>query len=420
MDLIDRMNKKFFTKLTHKNGISLITLVITIVVVIILSAAVVMSLNNNNVVTNASSARYEADRDTVQSYLEYTLNKISMKHHGTISLDCGKIEMLNNLNVSNSIGEITWKSTDIGNLYGEIIFDEGIDTDTTFYTGYKLPVYGSKTDWYVDENGKLVLKVGSRIYGSEEVPKTKITASNVERYPERYYGRKVNYKVDGISEYNWLIFYAEANNIFLIPDDYVKVEDLPENKNGIKPQKGNSISAVYFSNIVSNGVYGVPDRTKWLNQKYYDAGINKDTYNMAVVSYLLNDELWNKKFVNEKAEYAVGAPSVELLFKSYNNKNKINLYTSRVDSVGYLVSFDAGKTWWNNCEGENRLKDNENLYRISSTKNAWVYWLSSPYQNGVANLYAVHRNGQVYGIICDNNSSIGIRPVVCLKKMLYW
>ena len=118
----------------------------------------------------------------------------------------------------------------------------------------------------MDENGKLVLKVGSRIYGSEEVPKTKITASNVERYPERYYGRKVNYKVDGISEYNWLIFYAEANNIFLIPDDYVKVEDLPENKNGIKPQKGNSIRAVYFSNIVSNGVYGVPDRTKWLNQ----------------------------------------------------------------------------------------------------------------------------------------------------------
>ena len=394
----------------------MITLVITIVVVIILSVAVVMSLNNNNVITNASSARYESDRDTVQSYLEYTLNKISMKHYGTISLDCGRVEMLNNLNVSNSIGEITWKSTDIGNLYGEIIFDEGIDTDTTFYTGYKLPVYGSKTDWYVDENGKLVLKVGSRIYGSEEVPKTKITASNVERYPERYYGRKVNYKVDGISEYNWLIFYTEENNIFLIPDDYVKVEDLPENKNGIKPQKGNSIRAVYFSNIVSNGVYGVPDRTKWLNQKYYDAGINKDTYNMAVVSYLLNDELWSKKFANEKAEYAVGAPSVELLFKSYNNKNKINLYTSRVYTIVYLVSFDAGKTWWDSCEGENRLKDNENLYRISSTKNSWVYWLSSPYQNGKASLYAVHQNGQVYAVPYYNNSSIGIRPVVCLKK----
>lgn len=375
-----------------------------------------MSLNNNNVITNASGARYESDRDTVQSYLEFTLNKISMKHYGTISLDNGKIEMLNNLNVSNSIGEITWKSTDISNLYGEIIFDEGIDTDTTFYTGYKLPVYGSKTDWYVDENGKLVLKVGSRIYGSEEVPKTKITASNVERYPERYYGKRVNYKVGGISEYNWLIFYANENNIFLIPDDYVKVEDLPENKNGIKPQKGNYARAVYFSDIVSNGVYGVPDRTKWLNQKYYEAGISRDTGSMAVVSYLLNDEIWSKKFANEKAEYAIGGPSLELLFKSYNNKNKTNLYTSRVYSVGYVLSFDAGKTWVDVCNGENKLSDNENLYRINSTKNAWVYWLSSPQQNSVASLYAVHQNGQVYGVPYNNSSSIGIRPVVCLKK----
>ena len=59
----------FFTKLTLKNGISLITLVITIVVVIILDAAVIMSLNNNNILTNTSSARYTTDLDTMQSYL---------------------------------------------------------------------------------------------------------------------------------------------------------------------------------------------------------------------------------------------------------------------------------------------------------------------------------------------------------------
>ena len=57
--------KIFFTKLTHKSGISLITLVITIVVIIILAAAIVMSLNNNNVLTNASSARYTTDLDTM-------------------------------------------------------------------------------------------------------------------------------------------------------------------------------------------------------------------------------------------------------------------------------------------------------------------------------------------------------------------
>ena len=69
----------FFTKLTHNHGISLITLVITIVVVIILAAAVVMSLNNNNVLTNASSARYETDRDSMQSYLELAIQKSYLK-----------------------------------------------------------------------------------------------------------------------------------------------------------------------------------------------------------------------------------------------------------------------------------------------------------------------------------------------------
>ena len=69
----------FFTKLTQKHGISLITLVITIVVVIILAAAIVMSLNNNNVLTNASSARYTTDLDTMQSYFRTCYSKSFFK-----------------------------------------------------------------------------------------------------------------------------------------------------------------------------------------------------------------------------------------------------------------------------------------------------------------------------------------------------
>ena len=140
----------FFTKLTHKHGISLITLVITIVVVIILAAAVVMSLNNNNVLTNASDARYETDRDSMQSYLELAIQKVTLRHQGTISLDSGEVVMDATSNVKDSKGTITWESTDIGNLSGQIIFDEGTDTDTTFYTGYKLPIYGGETKWYVN------------------------------------------------------------------------------------------------------------------------------------------------------------------------------------------------------------------------------------------------------------------------------
>ena len=183
----------FFTKLTHNHGISLITLVITIVVVIILAAAVVMSLNNNNVLTNASSARYETDRDSMQSYLELAIQKVTLRHQGTLLLDSGEVAMDATSNVKDTKGTITWKSTDIGNLSGQIIFDEGTDTDTTFYTGYKLPVYGSETKWYVDENGKLILQTGSRIYGADEVPKPKINAVTISKNASKYYGAYVNY-----------------------------------------------------------------------------------------------------------------------------------------------------------------------------------------------------------------------------------
>ena len=175
-----------FTKLTHKHGISLITLVITIVVVIILAAAVVMSLNNNNVLTNASSARYTTDLDTMQSYLELAIQKVTLRHQGNLAIDSGEVAMEATSNVKDSKGTITWESTDIGNLSGEIIFDEGTDTDTTFYTGYKLPVYGSETKWYVDENGKLVLQTGSRIYGADEVPTKTINARKVLNNPQKY------------------------------------------------------------------------------------------------------------------------------------------------------------------------------------------------------------------------------------------
>ena len=113
---LENNQDNFFTKLTFKNGISLITLVITIVVVIILAATVVMSLNNNNVLTNASSARYTTDLDTMQSYLELATQKISLKHQGTIQLDTGEISMDATSNVKDTKGTITWESTDIGNL----------------------------------------------------------------------------------------------------------------------------------------------------------------------------------------------------------------------------------------------------------------------------------------------------------------
>ncbi len=193
----EKRSRKRFYKTNSKNGISLITLVITIIVIIILAAAVVMSLNNNNVITNASTARYESDRDYVQSMLELAVQKVVLKHQGGIDLEVGTISTAT-MNVNTTTGEISWESEELAGLSGKIVFGEGTDTNTEFYTGEELPVYGSETTWYVDENGKVVLQIGGRIYGAEKVPKAREYISKTESYVGYYADIDGDGTVDGI------------------------------------------------------------------------------------------------------------------------------------------------------------------------------------------------------------------------------
>ena len=156
-----------------------------------------MSLNNNNVITNASSARYTTDLDTMQSYLDLALQKVALRHQSSAKTKTGKITE-KTANVSEVEGEVKWISSDLADLSGTIIFDEGEDTDTTFYTGCKLPVYGSQTQWYVNSQGKLVMETGGRIYGADTVP-----SESLANEPELTDGM-IPVKYDTSSK-NWVI-----------------------------------------------------------------------------------------------------------------------------------------------------------------------------------------------------------------------
>ena len=414
----------FFTKLTHNHGISLITLVITIIVVIILAAAVVMSLNNNNVLTNASSARYETDRDSMQSYLELAIQKVTLRHQGTLLLDSGEVAMDATSNVKNSKGTITWESTDIGNLSGEIIFDEGVDTDTTFYTGYKLPVYGSETKWYVDENGKLILQTGSRIYGADELPKPKINAATISKDPQKYYGAYVDYTTTNTlsEDYKWRIFYATNSNIYLIASDYVSVADLPATAKGNKPANKNSShpKGAPFDKVINDytGSASIAEDMKWFNKDYFDKGYVSKNTSMRAVAYLLDKAIWTDKFKGNGAEYIVGGPSLDMVLSSYNQfTNQSNVYQSRAEKPwGYQLSYDGGTNWKYYVRDSSKyLTQGDTLYSISSRNNASAYWVSSTSAYTSNYVMLVDYYGRVD---CDSCSSdnYGFRPVVCLKS----
>ena len=67
--------KNNFTKLTHKRGISLIVLIVTIIVITILAAAVILTITKNNPVSSAKEATFKEDMANIQDELSMYISK---------------------------------------------------------------------------------------------------------------------------------------------------------------------------------------------------------------------------------------------------------------------------------------------------------------------------------------------------------
>jgi len=287
-----------------------------------------------------------------------------------------------------------------------------------------LPVYGSETKWYVDENGKLILQTGSRIYGADEIPKPKINATTISKDPQKYYGAYVNYTTTNTlsEDYKWRIFYAINSNIYLISSDYVSVADLPTTAKDNKPANTYSSypKAAPLDKVINDytGSANIAEDMKWFNQNYFDKNYTSTSENMKAVSYLLDKSIWTDKFKGNGAEYVVGGPSLDMLLTSYNQStNQSNVYQSRAEnSTGYKLSYDGGINWYTYINDSSKyLTKIDNLYRISSQSNALAYWVSSPSALNTRYVMLVYYNG-IVNYHSYNYTNSGFRPVVCLKS----
>lgn len=142
--------------------------------------------------------------------------------------------------------------------------------------------------------------------------------------------------------------------------------------------------------------------------------------NMRAVSYLLDTNVWSV-YAGDNAEYAIGGPTIELLFKSINEKNRTNYVAQATSEIGYEIGdgtvTDSGRL--------NLVKVGipyivENNSDYSSTK-ANETWIASPsafdYYGGC--LFAINDLGATGTIFCEDYEygtyNSGIRPVVCLN-----
>ena len=206
------------------------------------------------------------------------------------------------------------------------------------------------------------------------------------------------YEAQGVT--GWKIFYAgtmpgeSEPHIYLISSDYIPYDVIPYSTNSSgtttsrKPNKGSYSRTAYFTNILTDyaGSSRVTDsRIKGLNNSFFNTKGYSSTYeNMKSVAYMLDTKAWSGFALADKAEYAIGGPTLELLFKSYNQKYTTNYVAEATSSTGYQVGSGSASSY-----SLTLSNTSDPLYVITSRSNAWAYWLASPSTGGNTSVFYV-------------------------------
>ena len=247
-----------------------------------------------------------------------------------------------------------------------------------------------------------------------------VTAAMVASDPAKYYGLKVTNYTSQNGQNDWRIFYSDGTHIFLITGDYINTTET----NRINSETGMTTSnySAYWNSIPAFQTVDSTTLTRFKATEYaLQSGIN----NSQCVSTLLNDNNWRSyKDSGNKAEKAIGSPTVEMWVDSWNArypKSSDQVYrraSTSTNDPGYYVGTNPDPTGSYSMNLRGKEGYNNKLYypHTSDYNGTNGYWLASPSAFG--------SSYDVLSVRCDgfvNNynysySLLGVRPVVSLNS----
>ena len=393
--------------LKERKGITLIALVITIIVLLILAGvSIAMLTGQNGILTQAQNAKTTTENKSAEEKVKLAVMSARTRSE-TAALELDKLkEEIANQGGTATNNEFPVNVTMDGKSF--TVTNTGVVTATESSTTNPNPPASTDT-----------LKASDI---AAKTDKTKIYGATVTGY---------TLPSGTTTDVKWKIFYADNSNIYLIADNYVERTNLPNSTDGTtatanKPNDEYSGYArtAYFSNILEDYKDGssriTENRLKALNNDYFNTkGYTSTNSNMKSVAYMMDTTAWNSKFRDtNKAEYVIGGPTVELLFKSYNEKYKTAYESQAVESsdksnTGYQIRKTSSDDWFNSINS--MLKTGDSLYVITKQTDAYAYWLASPSADSTSAVMFVYYRGGVSDDDYDIRYS-GFRPLVCLKS----
>ena len=437
----------------ENKGITLIALVITIIVLLLLAGiSISMLAGNNSILNRAGESRVANALGTGKDAVNMAVMAAAQDYYQSI-YDGQNVSTTYTASGLDEYIVENVKANNSNSEYNLSVADVNFDSWNGTGTGASITlVYTPDSSQVTGTLNNGVITWGGINSAGQQTTVRGMVASEIAAAPTTYYGMDVvgyttNSRVKAKADSSeaddavagktieWQVFYADANNIYLISKDYVEREYLPL-KNGVRPLAGDSSypRAAKFGSSTSNGVmvkYGGNENidssmyslnSAWFNYTtdngvtYPNRTSRNNDYNMQAVAYMLDSTIWNNVYGNSSlSSYVIGGPTVELLFKAYNQyaNGGNNTYQARVTgTTGYQISKNSGGAWAN-FYGD--MINTSSSYCISSQTKALAYWLASPSANGTSEMMNVdcncyvHRDWYTYG-------SSGFRPLVCLNS----
>ena len=382
-------NKRILKR--RERGITLIALVITIIVLLILAGISIGAITGDNgIINQAQKSKNDTEYSQWEEQIDVAIIDAESKHRNP-TMDDVVDELINK----------------------EIISDESqVDKKTgAITTNEPSYVIEDKLSDYIE----------------------RITAADIANgNKEEFYGAVIDgYECTSAGVDEWQIFYADENNIYIIASNYIPYENIPNStidgkKTENKPAKGSNKRTACFSNVINDYSAGAgmitSPKIQALNSDFFEKYPTSDTENTKAVAYMLDTNAWSD-FAGEKAEYAIGGPTIELFLKSYNEKypdenyNNGRYQAKATSEIGYKLSGDGGNTWRGN-DSSYFMNSDDSLYVINSKDEANGMWIASPIdfytEDEIINIYY---SGKLAGLgIKTVTPSLGFRPVVCLNS----
>ena len=365
------------TKFKNVKGITLIALVITIIVLLILAGVTIATLTGDNGILN--QAGKAKDKTTEAESIE----RVQVEVAGSYGLD-GTIDK-DQLN--KNLGNIAGLKIGESNFGGENIVKELPATVTL--NGYNIGI---------DANG-----------GVEKIPEI---IAKIRANPQAYYGKKVtNYKASDSDTNTYRIFYVDKDNyfkdgyntIYLKADfsgnvscstSYDASQTLIKRMNPLWATKGNTVAAK--TTTISNE-------------------------NEQAAAWLCDPSKWTAYCDTDKANYAIGGPSVEMYVKSYNQTHGDNALgcqyqTNDAPGYGYKVNGTIQNSGWHtNSDTLDYSMTYKSMYCGQDGNKTGYWWLASP------SAYISSRVCSVDGFRARLDSYrysgiYGVSPLVSLKS----